>query len=135
MAEAIVLSDGCWYIKSPKANKIRTFKQKKNTEILIPIVSKLRCFFGGEGGIRTLAPVIPAYSLSRGAPSAILGYFSISMQLLAEREGFEPPVPFDITSFQDWRLKPLGHLSTETPAKIILPDSCPYVNSAGLNNG
>ena len=47
MAEAIVLSDGCWYIKSPKANKIRTFKQKKNTEILIPIVSKLRCFFGG----------------------------------------------------------------------------------------
>ena len=30
---------------------------------------------------------------------------------VAEREGFEPPVPFDITSFQDWRLKPLGHLS------------------------
>lgn len=53
MAEAIVLSDGCWYIKSPKANKIRTFKQKKNTEILIPIVSKLRCFFGGAGGNRT----------------------------------------------------------------------------------
>jgi hypothetical protein len=30
---------------------------------------------------------------------------------MAEREGFEPPVPFDITSFQDWRLQPLGHLS------------------------
>ena len=30
---------------------------------------------------------------------------------MAEREGFEPPVPCDITSFQDWRLQPLGHLS------------------------
>ena len=28
---------------------------------------------GGEGEIRTLAPVIPTYSLSRGAPSAYLG--------------------------------------------------------------
>ena len=33
-------------------------------------------FRGGEGGIRTLAPVHPTYSLSRGAPSAKLGYFS-----------------------------------------------------------
>ena len=104
--------------------------KNKNSDI----VSISEFLGGGEGGIRTLAPVIPAYSLSRGAPSAILGYFSISMQLLAEREGFEPPVPRDITSFQDWRLKPLGHLSTETPAKIILPDSCPYVNSAELND-
>ena len=95
-------------------------------------VSKLESRGGGEGGIRTLAPVIPAYSLSRGAPSAMLGYFSTSMQL-AEREGFEPPVPFDITSFQDWRLKPLGHLSTETPAKIILPDLQRHVNSVQLN--
>ena len=31
--------------------------------------------------------------------------------LLAEREGFEPPVPFDITGFQDQLHKPLGHLS------------------------
>ena len=30
---------------------------------------------------------------------------------MAEREGFEPPVPFDITGFQDQRLQPLGHLS------------------------
>ena len=30
---------------------------------------------------------------------------------MAERVGFEPTVPFDITSFQDWFLKPLGHLS------------------------
>ena len=30
-------------------------------------------FRGGEGGIRTLAPVTPAYSLSRGAPYNHLG--------------------------------------------------------------
>ena len=31
--------------------------------------------------------------------------------LLAERVGFEPTVGYPITSFQDWLLKPLGHLS------------------------
>lgn len=31
---------------------------------------------------------------------------------LAEKVGFEPTVPYDITSFQDWLLKPLGHFST-----------------------
>ena len=48
-----------------------------------------------------------------GEPLRPLGYFSIAGLIgkMAEREGFEPPVPFDITSFQDWRLKPLGHLS------------------------
>ncbi len=30
---------------------------------------------------------------------------------MAERVGFEPTVPFDITGFQDRLLKPLGHLS------------------------
>ena len=30
---------------------------------------------------------------------------------MAEEVGFEPTVPFDITSFQDWLLKPLGHSS------------------------
>jgi hypothetical protein len=30
---------------------------------------------------------------------------------MAEREGFEPPVPCDITGFQDQLHKPLGHLS------------------------
>ena len=30
---------------------------------------------------------------------------------LAERVGFEPTVGCPITSFQDWLLKPLGHLS------------------------
>ena len=62
------------------------------------------------------------YSLSRGAPSP-LGYFSmvnkrsidrqmrINNGMLAERVGFEPTVHCCITSFQDWLLKPLGHLS------------------------
>ena len=41
---------------------------------------------------------------------------------LAERVGFEPTVGCPITSFQDWLLKPLGHLSnfknyTTEPAK------------------
>ena len=49
-----------------------------------------------------------------GEPLRPLGYFSTAYKiyiLLAEREGFEPPVPFDITGFQDQRLQPLGHLS------------------------
>ena len=32
---------------------------------------------------------------------------------MAEKVGFEPTVPFDITGFQDQLLKPLGHLSVE----------------------
>ena len=31
--------------------------------------------------------------------------------IVAERVGFEPTVGYPITSFQDWLLKPLGHLS------------------------
>ena len=73
-------------------------------------------FRGGEGGIRTLAPVTPAYSLSRGAPSAtwvlLHGYIAgVMLNYMAEREGFEPPVPCGITGFQDQLHKPLGHLS------------------------
>ena len=37
--------------------------------------------------------------------------FSSFYFILAEEVGFEPTVPFDITSFQDWLLKPLGQLS------------------------
>ena len=33
------------------------------------------------------------------------------LSILAERVGFEPTVGCPITSFQDWLLKPLGHLS------------------------
>lgn len=32
-------------------------------------------------------------------------------KVLAESEGFEPPVAFTINSFQDYLLKPLGQLS------------------------
>ncbi len=48
-----------------------------------------------------------------GEPLEPLGYFSRPIKLwrLAEREGFEPPVPCGITGFQDQLHKPLGHLS------------------------
>ena len=36
--------------------EIRAFRQKESTATLIPIVSKLRCFFGGPEEIRTLDP-------------------------------------------------------------------------------
>ena len=42
--------------KSQKPLEIRAFGQKESTATLIPIVSKLRCFFGGPEGIRTLDP-------------------------------------------------------------------------------
>ena len=48
-----------------------------------------------------------------GEPLRPLGYFSITRFTgkMAEREGFEPPVPFSITGFQDQRHQPLGHPS------------------------
>ena len=39
--------------KSQKPLEIRAFGQKESTATLIPIVSKLRCFFGGAEGSRT----------------------------------------------------------------------------------
>ena len=60
------------------------------------------------------------YSLSRGAPSATWVLLQMYGEKLAEREGFEPPVPFGITGFQDQRLQPLGHLSKAQPAIVIL---------------
>ena len=53
---------------------------------------------------------------------------SVAQAKLAEREGFEPPVPFDITGFQDQRLKPLGHLSMSEPAKFIITVNESFVN-------
>ena len=48
---------------------------------------------------------------------------------LAEREGFEPPVPLGITGFQDQRHQPLGHLSMEKePATMIIPEHRCKVN-------
>ena len=39
---------------------------------------------------------------------------------MAERVGFEPTVRRRITSFQDWLLKPLGHLSSLSTSFIII---------------
>ena len=90
---------------------------------MIDNLQKVQITSGGEGGIRTLAALRTLYSLSRGAPSAVLGYFSFykmrgrlaqsyaRAMVLAEKVGFEPTVPFGITGFQDQLLKPLGHLS------------------------
>ena len=75
------------------------------------------------------------YSLSRGAPSAtwvllhVDGLYALaSKKKLAEREGFEPPVPFGITGFQDQRHQPLGHLSLLEPALIIIAQPLTFVN-------
>ena len=68
---------------------------------------------GGEGEIRTLAPVTRSTPLA-GAPLEPtwvllrIGWINIK---LAEREGFEPPAPCGVTGFQDQLHKPLGHLS------------------------
>ena len=61
-----------------------------------------------------------------GEPLRPLGYFS--KPDLAEREGFEPPVPCGITGFQDQRLKPLGHLSLQ-PALISIHHIAPNVKT------
>lgn len=47
---------------------------------IITHASRMRYYFGGERGIRTLAALRTLYSLSRGAPSAVLGYFSMTEQ-------------------------------------------------------
>ena len=77
---------------------------KKNTSYS----ENMRCLAEKEGfePSRQLSHPTPL----AGEPLRPLGYFSMAIQL-AEREGFEPPVPFGITGFQDQRLKPLGHLS------------------------
>ncbi len=48
---------------------------------------------------------------------------------LAERVGFEPTVRCRITSFQDWLLKPLGHLSSLEPSLHIITHSVGFVKS------
>ena len=63
--------------------------------------------FGGEGGIWTLAPVTrptplagePLHHLST-SPNWWLT-IAVIVEVLAEGKGFEPLVPFGITSFQD----------------------------------
>ena len=57
--------------------------------------------------------VLPAYSLSRGAPSA--SWVSLQVECreknLAERVGFEPTAHCCVTGFQDRLFQPLRHLS------------------------
>ena len=79
----------------------------------------LRTAFG-KAGILPRAKNCPPDSFSPGcAWVALSNPISASKEqhpcggaaLLAERVGFEPTVGCPITSFQDWLLKPLGHLS------------------------
>ena len=60
-----------------------------------------------------------------GEPLRPLGYFckTYKYKNMAEREGFEPPVPLGITGFQDQRHKPLGHLSSLLEPADLLYDS------------
>ena len=76
----------------------------------IEVIKKAKNNFGGEGGVRTLAPLLRPNSLAN-CPLHHLGTSPYINKKMAEEVGFEPTVPFDITSFQDWLLKPLGHLS------------------------
>ena len=76
-------------------------------------------WIGGVGETRTLAPLFTRPTPLAGAPRHQLEYYSMvrscqelfGFKEVAERVGFEPTVACAITSFQDWLLKPLGHLS------------------------
>ena len=81
-------------------------KNKKRTKTLYQGLSLFMAEKEGFEPSRQLSHPTPL----AGEPLRPLGYFSMLSEL-AEREGFEPPVPCDITGFQDQRLKPLGHLS------------------------
>ena len=62
----------------------------------------------------------PSHRLSQSTPLAgepLTATWVFLHIKLAEREGFEPPVPFGITGFQDQRHQPLGHLSLLNTSK------------------
>ncbi len=65
---------------------------------------------------------LPQSTPLAGEPLEPLGYFRMvdRYKIVAEREGFEPPVPFGITGFQDQRHKPLGHLSSSVNQRCLL---------------
>ena len=88
-------------------------------------------FFGGDDQIRTgdgdfadlcltawrrrLILINGAQRRNRTTDTGIFSPLLYRLSYLgkvAERVGFEPTVPHDITGFQDQLLKPLGHLST-----------------------
>ena len=66
--------------------------------------------YGAEGGIWTLAPLLTAYSLSRGAPSATWVLPHIYLFSGGE-SGIRTHGCFHIAGFQDRCFRPLSHLS------------------------
>ncbi len=72
---------------------------------------------GGEGGIRTPGTVLPIHTLSKRAPSATRTPLLMShgrRSKMAEREGFEPPVPLRVHRFS----KP-AHSAALAPLRSI----------------
>ena len=94
-----------------------------------------------EGGIWTLAPLLTAYSLSRGAPSATWVLLQLAdlfllcnsiINLPTERVGFEPTRPCGQTVFKTASLWPLRYLSVRSAssaARTILAKSPLCVNN------
>ena len=86
----------------------------------------------GEGGIRTLAPLLTAYSLSRGAPSTawvLLQYqaleLSLYMKVSGER-GIRTLAPFRTNGFQD-RLVMTASISLQVVfVRRHQPATCTY---------
>ena len=102
----------------PKTREIRTLSSGRQGSDYLALAEK-----EGFEPSRQLSHPTPL----AGEPLRPLGYFSMPLHL-AEREGFEPPVPFDITGFQDQRLKPLGHLSPDEIAINIIAEPFGFVN-------
>ena len=89
------------------------FREQKNETNHLEITSVHFIFLSGERGIWTLAPVLPTYSLSRGAPSAswvflqkdtyqcgILNYYN-TKKFFSGEDGIRTHVPVRTNGFQD----------------------------------
>ena len=73
------------------------------------------------GGLAEKEGFEPSRRLSQPTPLAgepLTATWVLLRILVAEREGFEPPVPFGITGFQDQLHKPLGHLSENSAIEL-----------------
>ena len=93
----------CQRVVSRGKGKISRVKQKETS-------FRMSLFAGAEGGIRTLAPLLTAYSLSRGAPSAtwVLPHTYL---FSGGESGIRTHGCFHIAGFQDRCFRPLSHLS------------------------
>ena len=90
------------------------------------MVDKRGFFHGAEGEIRTLAPVNPVYSLSRGAPYSHLGTSAnMKFEKMAEMVGFEPTDALTSTVF---KTASLNRSDTSPRAKKIVSNSAALVN-------